>query len=91
LEAAESGQEKVLKTTVSITETQNFAKVSNAYEKHFVHRPERAALPSSSFQKAAQWKLNALPQYNRFMIDLFFHCNEKCLPWHLSCNLPWEE
>ena len=53
LEAAGSGMDKVVKTTVFLTDLADFAEVNAAYAKHFVSTPARecvqvAALPKGS-------------------------------------------
>ena len=61
LEAAGSGMNKVIKTTVFLTDMDNFAGMNAVYEKHFGdHRPARSTIAVRSLPKNAIVEIEAV-------------------------------
>jgi 2-iminobutanoate/2-iminopropanoate deaminase len=61
LEAAGSGMNKVIKTTVFLTDMDNFAGMNAVYEKHFgEHRPARSTIAVRALPKNAIVEIEAV-------------------------------
>jgi len=61
LEAAGSGMNKVIKTTVFLTDMDNFAGMNAVYEKHFGdHRPARSTIAVRALPKNAIVEIEAV-------------------------------
>jgi 2-iminobutanoate/2-iminopropanoate deaminase len=61
LEAAGSGMDKVIKTTVFLTDMDNFAGMNAVYEKHFGdHRPARSTIAVRALPKNAIVEIEAV-------------------------------
>lgn len=63
LEAGGSSMDKVIKTTVFLTNMDDFPKVNAVYEKHFgQHRPARACVAVATLPKHVDVEIDAMAQ-----------------------------
>ncbi|MEM3399482.1 MAG: Rid family detoxifying hydrolase [Candidatus Micrarchaeia archaeon] len=62
LKAAGSSLDKVVKTTVYLTNMSDFAKMNTVYERHFRNKPARATVGVASLPKGAVVEIEAVAE-----------------------------
>lgn len=60
--AAGTSMEKVVKTTVFLTDMNDFAKMNEVYERHFSHKPARSTIQAAKLPKNARIEIDAIAE-----------------------------
>ncbi|KAI4729524.1 hypothetical protein E4T49_02639 [Aureobasidium sp. EXF-10728] len=60
LEEAGSGMEKVIKTTVFLTDMKDFAEMNGMYEQYFSHKPARSCVAVKELPKGVPVEIEAI-------------------------------